>query len=227
LEIEDDPELSDHEEAKERRITKSRGSNTKNIGFAGYLKNKFDSALKLLSNTPKMLGLSRTKRESRKSRTQEPKKKKYKYLTKIGKIKRSKKQIPRWAVDKQFLLKFSSYMKSAYDAELFLGHFDGSKQGDFSIAEMFDYKTNNKDHHLLSNYFQKHEKSDMHDPIDIRGSSANWNNERFTTARRVRVPAGFLGDNADSPRLMAKYKQEYSQAGEEVKKAIDFKDEFN
>jgi len=75
-------------------------------------------------------------------------------------------------------------MKQNYDAELFLGRFDGSKQDQFSIAELFDYKSKKPSNHLKSSYFHSNDSGNMHDPIDIRGSSANWENERFTTAKR-------------------------------------------
>lgn len=165
------------------------------------------------------------KRQSRYSKPYVPKSqiRRYKYLTKVATTKQTKKRVPRWAVNKEFLKKFTNYMKQSYDAEIFLGRFDGSKQTGFSIAEMFNYRSKKGVNPLKkSSYFNQGESDNLHDPIDIRGSSANWNDERFTTAKRLNLPKGFFNNEYDSSRLKSKYtnQEELKEAG--IKKKIEF-----
>lgn len=84
-------------------------------------------------------------------------------------------------------------MKASYDPEIFLGKFDGSKENNLSMAEIFNFKTKKHKPLQTSTYFHSNRKSEGRDPIDIRGSSANWENERFTTEKGMKVPNEFFG----------------------------------
>jgi hypothetical protein len=150
--------------------------------------------------------LSNNKRQSRYSKPYitQKERRKYRHLNVVGRNKKNHKKIPRWAAQKEFLSKFSRIMKERVDPEEILGKFDGSKQGNFSISEVFNYKSK-KVIKKTSKYFQSIEKNNQLDPIDARGSSANWENEKFTSAKRFKLPNEFHNGQTDSSRLKMKY----------------------
>lgn len=176
-------------------------------GFTGFLKSGMKSTAKFVMATAEKIGLmSNNKRQSRYSRpyiTQQERTK-YRHLTFVGRNKRNHKKIPRWAAQKQFLTKFSRYMKERVNPEEILGKFDGSKQVNFSLSQMFNYKTKPVQK-SSSKHYQSIDKNNKIDPIDVRGSSANWENERFTTDKRFKLPKEFYDGNTDSSRLKMKY----------------------
>ena len=187
------------------------------------IKSGIKSTVKFVMSPFNKMGCSNTKRETRYSKfyEQSRRKKQYKFLTKVGTIRRNQKKIPRWACNQRFLTKFSTHWKQKYDPELILGKFNGKRQGTIQLWDIFDFKSKKTNKKLQSNFFSSHQMSEGKDPLDIRGSSANWESHNGTTERGFHHQKGLFADKTDSSRLKAKYNiGAYSK--DKLKKNINF-----
>ncbi|CAI2361485.1 unnamed protein product [Moneuplotes crassus] len=182
-------------------IKRERGSSRKG-GFFNILNSSIKKTMQILSSPfqPKY-------RQSRQSRNHNLRDhfKKYKYLTKVGKIKNTNKKVPRWASNHSFLSKFSKHIKKVHQAEEILGAMNLKKESSLKMVDIFDLDNQLPNNCHKSPLFTSNKKKAMRE-IDQRGSSANWDDKDGTTARKFCNPKQFLKHKKnDSTRKMLKY----------------------
>ena len=208
----------DEERCEDRRITTHRGSESKGI-MGKFIHSGIKAVKYLISGVKNKFDSTAYKqRQSRHSKyVPKPPIRTYKYLRQKGTTKRTKKNIPRWAVNKDYLKKFCTYMKENYDACNILGKISKIDYN-LCMAKMFDYKTQRKNKIGGSKYFEDNHEHEI-DPIDIRGSSAQWNKEVIPAENRFKLPPNLLNGINDS-----KKKDEYLKENihNHVKKKIEF-----
>ena len=221
--IEDEPsfhsEDDENPEDFERRITTQRGSEAHGM-FRKFINSGIKAVKYLISG--KKVELDRTDYKLRKSRHSKyaPKAvvRTYKYLRQKGTTKLTKKNVPRWAVNKDYLSKFSSYIKANYSPENVLGEFI-SMQNNICVSKMFDYQTKQKKNSVAKSKYFQNQTDNYIDPIDIRGSSAQWNNAHITAEHRFKVPSNFFKEGSDS---ISKENYLKEKIHNQIKKKIEF-----
>lgn len=192
---ENNVEYFEDDDLHDNIVTQRKSKVPPQNGIFNYITSTTKKVFNVVSERANKLFGSKKQRKSRHHVGNKPTqaKRTYKFLRKVGFTKIKRKRIPRWASDLEFLKKLSKHMKENYDPTLIFGVYHPSSHEELKIIDLFDYKPSDSRKESSSKYFRNQPGTDYYDHVDIRGSSAQWNDDNSTN-RKLGIPRGYAAN---------------------------------